>query len=39
MMYVNDIWVLAAVFLLGGLLGASLTALAYWKDDEEDDDE
>ena len=35
----NDWLVLAAVFMLGGLLGASLTALALWKDEGDDDDE
>ncbi len=35
----NDWLVLAAVFLLGGLLGASLTALALWKDEDDNDDE
>ena len=34
----NDFWVLAVAFLLGGILGASLTALAYWKDEGEDDE-
>ena len=34
----NDFWVLAVAFLLGGIMGASLTALAYWKDEGEDDE-
>ncbi len=34
----NDLLVLAAVFVLGGLLGACLTALAYWKDEGDDNE-
>jgi hypothetical protein len=34
----NDWWVLAAVFVLGGLLGASITALCYWKDEGDNDE-
>ncbi len=42
MITLNDIWILAAAFFLGGLLGAGLMSLLCWlheDDNDEDDDD